>query len=283
LVHTQYVGPVFYNFKYITTIHDILFEKYPEYFSPLFNLRSKIFIRASAKKSAHVFTVSEYSKRELVATYNLDEENVTVINNGVDINRFKPDIFLGNSLEKRGIEPGYVLTVGRLEPRKNHKAIIEAYALAGADLPRLVIVGQRDFKYKEIFELVEKYKLKDKVIFLDDVTDDELPEVYRGAKIFLYPSWAEGFGVPPLEAMASGVPVICSNSTALPEVVGEAGLLCPPQDPPELLRKMKSVLVDPTLQQEMRGRGLRRANMFTWEAAAGKMLEGYEAVLRRRD
>lgn len=233
-------------------------------------------MRWSAKRAAHVFTVSEYSKTELSRLYGVESEDVTVIHNAVDFGRFCPGVEGADVVKARGLVSNqYILSVGRLEPRKNHATLIKAYAsLKFDDLP-LVIVGQRDFRYGEIFSLIKSCGIEDRVVILEDVSDDELPVLYRHASLFVYPAFAEGFGMPPLEAMASGVPTISSDTTAIPEVVGEAGLLVSPFEVPELAASMRKVLIDQVLSEKMRRAGLERAKKFSWRASAERVRAQY--------
>ena len=212
IIHNQYILPIPCFSAGILTIHDILFESHPQYFKLLFKIRSSILVRFSAWRAKHIFTISEFSKREIISRYGIRPDNITMIYCGVDKTRF----FEGDAgldiVESRGFDSkGYLLSVGRLEPRKNHVALLRAYAkLHSVQLP-LVIVGQPDFKFDEVYQVIQDLNLESRVHILSDVKDDELPAFYRHAKLFVYPSWAEGFGMPPLEAMASGVPVISSR------------------------------------------------------------------------
>ena len=276
VLHTQYILPPLMPCSGMVTIHDVLFETHPQFFEAFFRFRSRMMMRWSAKRAAHVFTVSEYSKTELSRLYGVESEDVTVIHNAVDFGRFCPGVEGADVVKARGLVSNqYILSVGRLEPRKNHATLIKAYAsLKFDDLP-LVIVGQRDFRYGEIFSLIKSCGIEDRVVILEDVSDDELPVLYRHASLFVYPAFAEGFGMPPLEAMASGVPTISSDTTAIPEVVGEAGLLVSPFEVPELAASMRKVLIDQVLSEKMRRAGLERAKKFSWRASAERVRAQY--------
>ena len=199
---------------------------------------------------------------------------------GVDITRF----FAGNAgkdiVENRGLNSkGYLLSVGRLEPRKNHVALLRAYSkLQSVDLP-LVFIGQPDFGFDEIFQVIQDLNLVSRVHILSDVKDDELPAFYRHAKLFVYPSWAEGFGMPPLEAMASGVPVISSDSTSIPEVVGDAGVLVNPGDVDALAEAIDHLLSDQVFYSDLQQRGHKQVEAFKWSTAAEKVRAVYLDVL----
>ena len=276
ILHTQYILPIPSFSKGMVTIHDILFETHPQYFAPLFRLLSRILMRLSAWRASHVFTVSEYSRQEMLSRYLIAPKKISVIHNGVDESRFYPGDTGKDVIENRGlISKGYFLSVGRLEPRKNHVTLLRAYAqLQDVTLP-LVIAGQPHFGFDEVYQVIQELKLDGRVRILSDVNDDELPALYRHAKLFVYPTWAEGFGMPPLEAMASGVPVISSDLTSIPEVVGDAALLISPSNINALQNAMEHLLYDEEFYADMLQRGLIQAKRFKWNAQAEKVREVY--------
>lgn len=267
-MHTQYVIPFPVLSKCFVTIHDILFEDYPQYFGLIFRIRSKLMFRYSARKSKHVFTVSEYSKKKINEIYNIPNDKISVIHNAVDPEVFKPGNDEQELLGTYGLNcGGYLLTVGRLEPRKNHINLVEAYKKVNTEYP-LVIIGQQDFGFNEVYDEIMNYSGRGRIVHLNDVSDIDLPALYRHAKLFIYPTWAEGFGMPVLEAMASGVPVITSNTTSLPEVVGDAGILIDPSSIEQIVEEMKVVLSKEDIRQELIRKGLARYKNFKWENAA---------------
>lgn len=276
ILHTQYILPIQLRCSGMVTIHDVLFETHPRYFEFLFRLRSRIMMRLSARRSDHVFTVSQYSMENICRLYGMAPKDVTVIPNGVDCRRFYPGDDGKEVLRRWGLSPGrYMLTVGRLEPRKNHSALLGAYAsLALQDIP-LVMVGQRDFGYAEMFRELERPELRSTVKVLEDVSDDELPILYRHARVFIFPSWAEGFGMPLLEAMASGVPVVSSNTTALAEVVGDAGVLVEPANVEAIANAIRMVLENEERELAMRLAGYARSAAFDWYASALRVRQRY--------
>jgi glycosyltransferase involved in cell wall biosynthesis len=179
-------------------------------------------------------------------------------------------------LQRRGlVSDGYLLTVGRIEPRKNHARLLRAYAMLKGDVLPLVVVGQRDFGVIDLGALAAELGISGRVVFIDDATDDELPVLYRHARLFVYPAFAEGFGMPPLEAMASGVAVIVANTTALPEVVGDCGVLIDPYDVSALTQGMQALLDDDERRNQLGSRALERARTFEWEGAARIVRERY--------
>ena len=279
-LHTQYILPIPSFSAGIVTIHDILFETHPQYFAPLFRLRSSILMRLSAWRASHVFTVSEFSRQAMLSRYHIAPEKISVIHNGVDETRFYAGDAGKDVVEARGlISRGYLLSVGRLEPRKNHVALLRAYAkLQSVHLP-LVIIGQPHFGFSDVFQVIKELNLEGQVLIFTNVKDDDLPAFYRHAKLFIYPTWAEGFGMPPLEAMASGLPVISSNSTSIPEVVGDAAELISPDNIDALAKAIDHFLSDHVFYSEMQQRGLMQVKAFHWSTAAEKVRAVYLEAL----
>jgi glycosyltransferase involved in cell wall biosynthesis len=192
--------------------------------------------------------------------------------------------------QKYDLPERFILYVGTIEPRKNLTALLEAYAalmerLSVCDLRpalsdvRLVIVGKKGWLYEGFFRRLHELGLEDRVLFTGYVPDEDLPAIYSAADLFVFPSLYEGFGLPVLEAMACGTPVIASNASSLPEVAGEAGIMIAPHDVRGLAEAMERLLMDKQLRAELRARGLERAKQFTWERAAAMTLEVYQDAL----
>jgi glycosyltransferase involved in cell wall biosynthesis len=269
LLHTQYIAPPFSPCATAVTVHDILFESHPEYFDSLFVLRSRLLVRHSVRKSVKVFTVSDFSRRQISETFRISLDTVHTILNGVDGGRFFPGSEGKEVAENAGLEPGrYFLTVGRLEPRKNHANLLRAWARLAKPRPRLAIVGQRNFGYNEALDLIHTLHLEGDVAVLEDISDEQLPAIYRNAKAFIYCSWAEGFGMPVLEAMASGIPVISSATTALPEICADAALLVSPENINEISDAIRELDQNVDVRQKLILRGLGRVTDFDWKNAA---------------
>lgn len=285
LLHMQYRLPLLPLGPCAVTIHDVLFETYPQYFPAPFVWQSKLTFRHAARHADVLFSVSEFSKQDIARHYGIEPARIRVTYNGVDTQRFHP-------ADPHGADPrlaalglthrGYLLTVGRLEPRKNHETLIRAYARLPADTPRLVIVGQRDFSYDGIFECIRAHGLQDRVQLLEQVGDDALPVLMRHARLFAYPAFAEGFGMPVAEALASGVPVITSNTTSLPEVAGDAALYASPTDVDELAQAMQRVLADDALAQTLAARGPEHVKVFDWARSAQVLVATLREHLQRR-
>lgn len=281
--HSQYIAPIILSCKSLLTIHDILFETHPQYFARTQLLRNKIFIRYSAQKAQQVHTVSQYSRQALTNIYGFGKDQIKVIPNGVDLLKFSPSDSSKPYLKisKKFNVKDYILSVGRIEPRKNYIGLLRAYSLLRENLENtgpLVIVGQRDFGYKEFFKMLSDYKLEDHVLILQSVDDDVLPDIYRAARLFVYPSFAEGFGIPPLEAMASGIPIITSNTTAIPEVVGNAGILVDPYAPEDIAEAMFKVLSDQSLSNQLSIKGRKQAEKWSWLNSAQRYLDAVKIL-----
>jgi len=230
-----------------------------------------------------VIAVSECTKRDAVRLYGLDEAKIRVICEGVN-SRFRPASpeAMAVAWARYGLPERYILCVGTIEPRKNLNTLMEAFATlkvrpATCDL-RLVIVGKKGWLYKGFFRRLRELGLEGEVVFPGFVPDEDLPALYSAAELFVFPSLYEGFGLPPLEAMACGTPVIASNTSSVPEVVGEAGILVEPRDVRVLAGAMERVLMDEGKQREMRDKGLQQAARFSWERAARETLQVYGEV-----
>jgi glycosyltransferase involved in cell wall biosynthesis len=233
-------------------------------------------VRRAARQSLAVFTVSNFSRRQIAETFRIVPDKIHVIPNGVDSARFFPGSEGSEVAENLGLEPGrYFLTVGRLEPRKNHVNLLSAWARLGEPRPRLAIVGQPHFRYREALDLIHTLDLDRDVIVLEAISDRQLPAVYRNAKAFVYCSWAEGFGMPVLEAMASGIPVISSATTALSEICTDAALLVRPGDVDEISNTILQLDQKLDLRQNLVLRGLRRARQYDWENATDVVRNAY--------
>lgn len=268
-LHTQYIAPLMPFCATAVTVHDVLFESHREYFEKSLVRRSRLLVPLSVRRSAAVFTVSEFSREQICATYSIPSDKVHTIANGVDRGRFFPGNSGGEILTALGIEGRvYFLTVGRLEPRKNHATLLRAWAQLRAPRPRLVIVGQRHFRYHDAIDLIQSLGLERDVTVLETVSDAHLPAVYRNAKGFVYCSFAEGFGMPLLEAMASGVPVISSMNTALSEVCGDAALKIDPRNENRISDAIRALEQDDELRRKLIERGLQRVTEYTWEKPA---------------
>lgn len=274
ILHTQYIIPPILPCKSIVTVHDILFESNPEFFQRKFVIRSKILVRFSSVFSNGILTVSEFSKNDIIKRYNIKREKISITKNSFEYNKFNIDRNHYESvLNIYGLkEHEFILTVGRLEPRKNHINLIKAYINSSITVP-LVIVGQPDFNNKDIFREIDIAKSKKKLIVLSDIDDSSLPSIYRGCSLFVYPSFAEGFGMPPLEAMAAGAPVVCSKTTAIPEVVDDAAILIDPKSIDDIKNGMELVFYNKDLREKLIKSGLLLAKKSSWDDSAKNLID----------
>ena len=273
LMHVQYRLPPMAVGPCACTIHDVLFESHPQFFEPSFVWQSRLTSRAAVRRAAVLLTVSHFSRAELARIYGIDPLKVGVTFNAVDKARFYPGDDGAATVRALGLEPGrYLLTVGRLEPRKNHLTLLEAYAQLQSAAPPLVIVGQRDFGFAPLFAAIRRHGLEDRVRLIENASDADLPALMRNAQLFVYPAFAEGFGMPVLEALASGVPVITSNTTSLPEVAGSAAILVSPDSVEEVTSALKRVLADAALSANLGQAGVIQAAKFNWEGSAAVLL-----------
>lgn len=283
ILHTQYRVPPLAPCKTACTIHDLLCESHPQFFSRSFVAQSKLTFRLSAKMADVLFSVSNFSAQEIVERYGIRRERIGVTFNGVDRARFHPGTDGVELVRSLGLEPqNYILTVGRLEPRKNQANLIRAWGLLGASAPKLVIVGQPDFSFQDIFD-AQKEIAPQSALMLDKVSDEQLPALLRHAQLFAYPAFAEGFGMPVIEALASGVPVITSNTTSLPEVAGDAAILIDPSDVEAIRRGLVQGLSLGSSREEVIRKGLAQAQRFDWAASAKVLVERFRSALSAPD
>ena len=267
----------------VVTVHDLAFLDYPEYAVPeLASYLMKIVPEALAAADV-VCTVSDEVSRTLIKHFHTPPAKLVVIPNGVNsyFRRITDPVLLNATRHKYGLKHPLVLAVGTLEPRKNHAGLIRAFYKAQKEKhgpAMLALAGGKGWLYEETEQLVQELHLEKNVCFLGRVSEHELITLYSLADVFAYPSFAEGFGVPPLEAMACGAPVIASNTTALPDVVGDAALLVDPRDPGALAQAINRIIGDTALQEDLRKKGYQRVKQFTWAEAARKQLSVYQRL-----
>jgi glycosyltransferase involved in cell wall biosynthesis len=267
LAHFQHVVPPSCPCPAVVTIHDLSFERHPE----LMGLRDRFVFRTmvprSARRAVRVFAVSELTKRDLVELYGIPEDKVVVTPNGVDP-RFSPE-------GARADGSRYALFVGTLHPRKDPLAALQALALVPGDL-RLVLVGPDKGSGMEARRTASKLGLNGRVEFAGHVDKRELAELYRGAECLVFPSRYEGFGLPVVEAMASGTPVVAAASGSIPEVAGDAAVLVDPGDPVALAGGIERALAD---RERLVQAGLERAKRYSWAETARRTLDVYRELL----
>jgi glycosyltransferase involved in cell wall biosynthesis len=282
LLHVQFTAPPFAPCAVVATIHDLAFEHLPETFNRRSWMQLRLTVRRTARTAAHIITPSEFSRRDLIETYNVAPERISVTLEAA-APHFRPasEEAIGVVKRRYGIGGDYVLAVGSIQPRKNLVRLVRAYSdlrrsRSQAKLPQLVLVGKRAWLYGETLRAVEQSGVASDVIFTGYVPEQDLPALYTGALCFVYPSYFEGFGLPPLEAMSCGAPVVAGNLTSLPEVVGDAGLLVDPFDTDAIGAGIASLIEDEALRARLRRRGLERAALFDWRETARRTLQVYE-------
>ncbi len=282
LLHMQYRLPLWPAGPCACTVHDTLFESHPEFFGKGFVRMARWTGRRAVRDAALLFTVSQYSRAELSRLYGVDPHCIAVTFNGVDRTRFFPGTQGAEQVRALGLVPGgYLCTVGRLEPRKNHLTLVQAYARLTGPRPPLVVIGQRDFSHGPVFEAVRTLGLEGEVCFMESLEDAALPALIRHALLFVYPSFAEGFGMPVVEAMASGVAVITSRTTSLTEVAGDAALMVDPTRVNDLTRAMGTLLSDAARRNTLAQRGIMQAARFNWRDSALVLLQRYRQYFGR--
>jgi len=268
LLHSPvFVPPLRYPGKTVMTIFDLTFLLYPKTQKWTGRLWWKLLGPPGIKKASQIITISESTKKDVCQSLNIPIDRVHVAYPYAQ-SKFRPVLKPQEITAKYGLPKEYVLFVGTLERRKNIVTLLRAFAIAKQDRSLrhcLVLVGQLGWLYEDIFKTIEDLDLKELVIFLKYVPDEDLPGLYSGADLFVYLSFYEGFGLPVLEAMACGVPVLTSNTSALPEVVGDAGLLVSPTDVNLAAHDMGSILSDPGRREELAASSLKQATKFSME------------------
>jgi glycosyltransferase involved in cell wall biosynthesis len=283
VLHVQYVAPPVHGGKLVVTIHDISFVHCPDYFSLPLRVFLKTLVPLSIRKAAQIITVSEFSRADIQHHYPAAANKVQITHDA-PASKYKPvhDPLLKQILFRTlGLQEKYILYVGRLDRRKNIGGLIRAFSLLKKTqgIPhQLVIAGQKDYLPRPLQEEISEGDIGEQILFTGFVPEELLPALYSLAEVFVYPSLYEGFGLPALEAMACGCPVIASNVTALPEVIGTAGLLIDPAQTASLVEAIIKVISDKALREKMSRDGLARAWTFSWTETAKKTLAVYEAA-----
>ncbi|GHU53213.1 glycosyl transferase family 1 [Clostridia bacterium] len=278
----NFIVPPFVKGKTIATVHDMAVHRFPE----TVRAKTKYMLFASLKKSFKradmILTVSEFSKREILRFYDYPEEKIRVVYNGVDLRKYNPQIGgekIDETKAKYGLPEEYILYLGTLEPRKNIERLIDAYARVKANVPPLVLAGGKGWLYKGIFEKVKSLNLEKNVIFTGYIDGTDKPALYAGAMFFVFPSLYEGFGLPPLEAMACGTPLLVSNAASMPEVCGDCAVYTDPESVSEIAEGLKRLSGDKLLRNSLSAAGLSRAKLFDWDESARQVFKAYTDVL----
>jgi glycosyltransferase involved in cell wall biosynthesis len=287
VLHVQFTAPPFCPCPVVVSIHDLSFEHLPQTFKRRSRTQLRLTVRHSASRAARILSLSQHTRRDIMETYGIDGKRIEAIPLAA------PDHFC-TVTDKRelqrvrhtyGIDGDYILSVGSIQPRKNLARLIKAYGSLRRDysadkLPKLVLVGKCAWLYDETLRALDETGAKDSVILTGYVPEADLPALYSSALCFVYPSYFEGFGLPPLEAMKCGTPVIVGNRTSLPEVVGEAGLTVDPFDVDAIASAIRRLINDPSLRKKLSQLGQERASTFTWRETARQTLRVYQEVAR---
>ncbi len=283
VLHVQYTAPPFAPCPVVATIHDLSFEHLPATFKRRSWLQLRLTVRRTARGAAQVIVPSEFTRGDIISTYGVAPERVSVIPLAA-AEGFAPaaPAEVERVRVRYGLSGAYILAVGSIQPRKNLTRLVRAYAALHrarphAKLPKLVLVGKRAWLYEETLRAVASCGLAAQdVVLTGYVPEADLPALYSGALCFAYPSYFEGFGLPPLEAMRCGVPVIVADRTSLPEVVGDAGLLVDPLDETALAAALARLIDEPDLRARLRTKGIERAARWHWHDTARRTLEVYQ-------
>ncbi|HET7091659.1 MAG TPA: glycosyltransferase family 1 protein [Anaerolineae bacterium] len=271
-----FVAPLASSCPAVVTVYDLSFALFPEHFRGPNQTYLSIFTRLSVRRARRVIAISEHTRRDVHRLYGVPLDHIDVAYPGVDA-RFRP--MPREEVEafrrKHVLPERFFLYLGTLEPRKNLDRLIDACRGLEIGDWRLVLVGGKGWRVDDLFARVKSHGLEQRVTFAGYAPAEDLPLWYNAATAFVYPSLYEGFGIPPLEAMACGTPVIASSAASLPEVVGDAGILVAPDDVQGLAQSMRRVWRDETLRGDLSRHGNERARRFTWEATARATLESY--------
>ncbi len=278
------------NTPYIAVCHDLSYEIFPEFFT----IRQRLWHRCINPRRfyarAHrIIAVSENTKQDLMDLYNIDGSRIEVVYPGIDHSVFYPrgENEMRAAREKYHLPNPFILSVGTLEPRKNYETLLEAFDVflslrveerrSNLSNIHLIIVGVEGWKYDRIYRFLNRMKRKSQVKFLFNVSREDLPALYSSARLFIYPSFYEGFGFPPLEAAACGAPVIVSHGSSLPEIMGDAALYVDPFNIADLARAMEMMLSDSALCDTLQTRGRKKAKTFTWDKAVRAVTDSINA------
>lgn len=278
---THYL-PLFCPKNSVISILDLSYIHFPELFKNSDLKQLSIWTRFSFKKAKKVFTISRASKDDIIKEYGVSQNKVVVTYPGIKEELMIKDkgLNMADLKKKYGINGDYVLFVGTLQPRKNIARLIEAFSKLKSDIG-LIIVGKKGWLYEQILEAPKKFNVQNKVRFLDSVPDEDLPAFYKNAVCFVLPSLYEGFGLPVLEAMKYGCPVIASNVSSLPEAGGEAALYVDPLDTEDIKKKLELMINSEELREKLIKKGYEQIKKFSWEKTAKETLKVLEGLVTK--
>ena len=283
LLHSMaFVTPLLSRRTAVVTIYDLSFMHYPEQFPAGQRRYLTTMTRQACRRARRIITISQSSRQDVHHFFHVPLDRIDVVLPGVDdAYRPLPEEAVSAFCREKGLER-FILHVGTLQPRKNIPVLLNAFANLPPSGLKLALVGGKGWLYNEIFTQVKKLKLEERVLFTGYVPDGELPLWYNAAELLVFPSVYEGFGMPVVEAMACGTPVIASDSSSIPEAVGRAGLLFNPQNAAELTDRITAVQQDPALRAKLKEWGLQHARNFSWERAGRETAVAYRRALQGR-
>lgn len=267
----------------VVTLHDLIPITHPETETRAAQLYWRLQIPIAARRASFIITDSDHARNEIVEMFGIPDQRIAVTPLGYPpaMDALPEPVRAAEVRRRYGLPDSYILYVGTIQPRKNLDMLIEAYARLkreGSAPQKLVIVGRKGWLYETLFARISSRGIENDILFTGFVPDEELPDLYDGACLFVYLSLFEGFGLPPLEAMARGVPVVTSNTTSLPEVVGGAGITVSPGNLDDVVDGMRRVLLDDATAGRLRQAGRLRARQFSWERTARETLAIYRQV-----
>lgn len=279
---TAFVSPLLLTKPSVITVYDLSFIHFPQVLSASRRLYLRLFTALSCRRARRVIAISQSTGHDLTSTFGIPTAKIDVAPPGYDASLYKPlsNEQVASFRQRKNLPERFWLFLGTLEPRKNLLMLLEAYAALPANerLP-LVLAGGKGWDYQDIFSLVERYNLVGTVHFPGYVPADELPFWYNSSEVFLYPSIYEGFGIPVLEAMACGKPVIVSNASSLPEVSGSMGISLSPHDIPAWTQALKRAYSDDTWRAAAGQQSIQDASRFSWQATAQQTILSYQQAL----
>lgn len=278
-------APIFYRGKVIITIHDLISHFFPQNMPTGSRLYFSKWMPLTYRRAQKIIAISENTKKDIIKLLKVPEHKIKVIHSAAG-QAFKPISDIKKIAEvKTKYQTGerFILDVGTLEPRKNLPFLVRAFDLAlreGKISHNLVLTGKKGWYYDNLFTLIKELRLENRIILPGYVPDEDLPALYNAADLFCFPSLYEGFGFPPLEALGCGTPVIASNNSSIPEVVGEAGLLLPIDNEAVWAKAILRILQNSNLQKKMSQKGLDQAKKFSWDKTARETIKVYEEVYK---
>ncbi len=284
LVHfIDYSSPVIrLKTPFIITIHDLSFYKFPGAFSKSSRMFKQFLVPISIRRANRIIADSQNTKNDIINLFPEAENKIRVIYPGrPDFKRIHNTDLINSVKKKYGICGEYILGVCTIEPRKNLERLVQAFEMISQKFSdtSLVLTGKKGWLYDDFFNRIKGSSIKNRIVITGYVEQQDLPYIYSGAKVFVYPSLYEGFGLPPLEGMCCGVPVIVSNTSSLPEVVGDAGVYCDPYSIESIADAITRVLSDEALKNHLSFEGIKRSHIFNWEDAASGVIDIYREIL----